>query len=136
MSISQDSQQQAKVPGQTTANIGEGLFLLNLLLPVLPLLFLVLLNLKHRNTTNIFLRAHLKQPLIGAIISTSLFLLGSLFIILTGGYKSISIQLIIVLEAYTLVVVIPLLIPGLIGLIKAMSGDSYRYPLIGKMLSN
>ena len=133
MSTSPDSQQ-VKTPGQATAITGEILFLLNLLLPVLPLLFLVLLNLKHRKTTNDFLRAHLKQPLIAAIISTSLFLLGILFIIMTGGYDSISIQLIIVLEAYTLIVVIPMLIPGLIGVIKAMSGDSYRYPLIGKWL--
>jgi len=118
MSTSPDSQQ-VETPGLATA---------------ITLLFLILLNLKHRETSNSFLRAHLKQPLIAGIISTSLFLLGSLFIILTGGYNSISIQFIIVLEAYTLIVVIPLLIPGLIGLIKSISGDTYRYPLIGKWL--
>lgn len=133
MSTSPDSQQ-TKTPGLATAITGEILFLLNLLLPVLPLLFLVFLNLKHRKTTSDFLRAHLQQPLIASIISTSLFLLGILFIIMTGGYKSISIQLIVVLEAYTLLVVIPLLIPGLIGVIRAMSGEVYSYPLIGKWL--
>lgn len=133
MSTSPDNQQ-PKTAGMATAITGETLFLLNLLVPVLPLLFLAWINLKHRNTTNNYLRAHLKQPLIAGIISTSLFLLGALFIILTGGYDSISIQLIVVLEAYTLLVVIPLLIPGLIGMIKAMSGDTYRYPLIGKWL--
>lgn len=133
MSTSLDNQP-LKIPGLATAITGEILFLLNLLLPVLPLLFLIFLNLKHRGTTNDFLRAHLKQPLIAAIISTSLFLLGILFIVMTGGYKSISIQLIVVLEVYTLIVVIPMLIPGLIGVIKAMSGENYRYPLIGRLL--
>lgn len=135
MSVSQDNPQ-TKVPGKTTGIAGEGLFLFNLLLPILPLVFLVFLNLKHRSTTSDFLRAHLRQPLLAAIISSSLFLLGSLYIIMTGGINSISIQLIVVLEAYTLLVVIPLIIPGLIGLLKAMSGNIYRYPLIGKILDS
>lgn len=126
--------QRVNTPGQGTAITGEILFLLNLLVPVLPLLFLVFLNLKHKNTDNPFLRAHLEQPLLAAGISTGLFLLGVLIIILTGGYQSISIQLIVVLEVYTVGVVIPLLIPGMIGLIRAMSGDIYRYPLIGRIL--
>ena len=135
MSVSQSNPQE-KAPGKATGIAGEGLFLFNLLLPILPLVFLVFLNLKHKNTTSEFLRAHLRQPLLAGIISSSLFLLGSLFIIMTGGYKSISFELIVVLEAYTLLVVIPLIIPGLIGLLKAMSGDIYRYPLIGKILDS
>ena len=133
MSTSPDNQQ-TNTPGQGTAIAGEILFLLNLLIPVLPLLLLVFLNLKHKNTDNQYLRAHLIQPLLAACISTTLFLLGVLIIILTGDYKSISIQLIIVLEVYTVAVVIPMLIPGLMGLIRAMSGDMYRYPLIGRVL--
>ncbi len=124
------------VPGHMTAIIGEVLYLLNLLMPILPLLFLIALNLKHRTTTNAYLRDHLKQPLVAAIISTNLFLLGCLFIIMTGGYKSISFELILVLEVYTLAVVMPFLVPGLIGIIKAISGDRYRYPLIGKLLDS
>lgn len=126
----------ATVPGHMTAIIGEGLYLLNLLLPILPLLFLILLNLKHRTATSAFLRDHLKQPMVGAIISSSLFLLGCLYIIMTGGYKSMSFEFILVLEVYTLAVVMPFLVPGLIGIVKAISGDRYRYPLIGKLLDN
>ena len=123
------------VPGKAAAVIGEGLFLLNLLIPLIPLLALIILNVKHRATKNDFLRAHLVQPLIGAIFSTTLFLLGCLYIVVSGGYTSISIQLLVVLEVYTLLIVIPLLIPGLMALIKAMSGEIYRYPLIRKWIS-
>ena len=129
------SDESKTIPGKPAAIIGEGLFLLNLLFPVLPLIPLAILNMKQRSTSNQYLRAHLKYPLVAALISTSLFLLGCLYIVLSGGYTSISIELIVVLEAYTLLVVIPLLIPGLIGLIKAMSGEIYRYPLIRKWVS-
>lgn len=123
------------IPGKVTAVSSEGLFLLNLLLPLVPLMPLVALNIKHRATNNEYLRAHLVHPLIAALFSTTMFLLGCLYIIVSGGHTSVSIQLIIVLEVYTLLVVIPLLIPGLIGLLKAMSGEIYRYPLIKKWVS-
>ena len=73
---------------------------------------------------------HLGQALAGALISTTLFILANLIIVLQGGYRSVT--ALIVFEVYFVVVVPIMLIPGLMALIKAMSGEPFRYPLIGR----
>lgn len=123
----------APIQGKAAAISGEGLFLLNLLFPLVPLLPLIVLHLKHRGTTNDYLRAHLVQPLIAACFSSILFIIGNLYILSVGSYRSI--QALITFEIYYVAVATPLLIPGLLGLIKAMSGEIYRYPLIRKWVS-
>ena len=60
-----------------------------------------------------------------AVIGEGLYLL----ILLLGGYRSL--HALVIFEVYYILVVPLFLIPGLIGLIKAMAGQIYRYPLIG-----
>ena len=84
------------------------------------------------------MRSHVIQPWSAALISTALFCLINLIAALAGGYTSldnlISIHSLVALEVYTLLVILPFLVPGLLALTKAMSGQAWRYPLIGRFL--
>ena len=115
--------------GKPLAVIGEGLYLLNLLFPLLPLLGLLWLYTRRHNHPAALVRVHLRQALLGAVIVALLFLGANLMILLLGGYRSL--HALVIFEVYYILVVPLFLIPGLIGLIKAMSGQIYRYPLIG-----
>ena len=117
---------------------GESLYLLNLLFPIIPLILLALVYFRSRSIHNEYLRSHTLQPWIAALISTALFLLINLVAWLMGGYASldslVSIHSLVALEIYTLLVVLPFLVPGLFALTKAMSGQVWRYPLLGRFL--
>jgi uncharacterized Tic20 family protein len=116
----------------------ESLYLLNLLFPVIPLVLLGILYFRSRSIHSEYLRSHTLQPWMAALVSTILFLLINLVAWLMGGYASldslVSIQSLVALEAYTLLVVLPFLIPGLFALTRAMSGQAWRYPLLGRLL--
>jgi len=119
--------------GTTIAMIAEGLFFLNLfLLPVVSFVILALLYLSQRKHESRLARNHLKQAFVAAAITTALFLLTNLVIVLNGGYQSVA--LLIAIEVYLVAVVTPFAIVAIFGLLKAMSQQEYRYPLIGKYL--
>ena len=117
---------------------GEGLYLLNLLFPGLPLLVLAWLYFRKRKGISLYLNGHLIQPLIAGIISTCLFIIINLVAAVSGGYSSldnlVSIHSLVALEVYILLVALPFIVPGLLGLTKAMAGQSYRYPFLGRFL--
>ncbi len=125
-------------PYKGRAIAAESLYLLNLLFPIIPLIFLAILYFRSRGVSSEFLRAHTLQPWIAALISTTLFLLINLVAWLMGGYTSlenlVSIHSLVALEVYTLLVILPFLVPGLFALTRAMSGQAWRYPLIGRFL--
>lgn len=116
--------------GKRIAVFSEALYLVNLLLPVIPFLFLLTLYFRHRQHESVVARNHLKQATTGATIATVVFIIANIVVMLFGGYKSIT--ALITFEVYYIVFVPLFLIPGLFGLIRAMSGESYRFPLIGK----
>ncbi len=119
--------------GTTIAMIAEGLFFLNLfLLPVVSFVILALLYFSQRNHESRLARNHLKQAFAGAGITTALFLLTNLLIVLNGGYQSVA--LLIAVEVYLVAVVTPFAIIAIFGLLKAMAQQEYSYPLIGKYL--
>lgn len=120
----------AEFPGKSYAVIGEGLYLLNLLFPVISLLGLAWFYFRYRDHETAMVRSHLRQAFIAAVISTLLFMSANMLIILLGGYRSL--HALIIFEVYCIAIVPLFLIPGLLGLIKAMAGQSYRYPLIGR----
>ncbi len=115
---------------KTLAVVSEGLYLLNLLFPLLPLLGLIWLRYRHRKHMAALVRNHLPQACRAACIATAVFIAANLLILLLGGYRSI--HALIVFEVYFIIVVPLFLIPGLFGLIKAMAAQTYRYPLIGR----
>ena len=117
--------------GSPLAIISEGLYLLNLLFPLLPLLGLSWFYSRHRNHATALVRIHLRQAFIAAFISTGIFLGANLLILSLGGYFSL--HALIIFEVYYIFVVPLLLFPGLIGLTKAISAQVYRFPLIGRL---
>ncbi len=125
-------------PYKGRAIAAESLYLLNLLFPIIPLFFLTLLYFRSRSIHNEYLRSHTLQPWGAALISTALFLIINLVAWLAGGYADmdtiVSIHSLVALEVYTLLVILPFLVPGLFALTKAMSGQAWRYPLIGRFL--
>ncbi len=125
-------------PYKGRAIAAESLYLLNLLFPIIPLIFLTFVYFRSRSVHSEYLRSHTLQPWIAALVSTALFLLINLVAWLMGGYASldklVSIHSLVALEVYTLLVILPFLIPGLFAITKAMSGQAWRYPLIGRFL--
>ncbi len=118
--------------GTTIAMIAEGLFFLNLfLLPVVGFVILALLYLSQRRHESRLARNHLKQAFVAAGITTALFL-PILLIVLDSGFESFA--LLIAVEIYLVAVVTSFAIVATFGLLKAMSQQEYRYPLIGKYL--
>ncbi len=118
-------------PGKTLAVTAETLFLVNLLLlPGLAFLALLLLYLTRRNSSAPLAANHLAQTTGVSVIGGALIVLVIALIVALGGFNS----------GYTWMVVIvyftfihsSLILLGVMGLVKAMSGQHFRYPLIGR----
>ncbi|MCB1583045.1 MAG: hypothetical protein R3E90_10340 [Marinicella sp.] len=112
------------------AIISHGLMLLNLLFPVLIYLFLVVYWLKHRKSEDRLLYVAINQAFIAATISTLLFILANVLILIFAQYKSTF--ALITFEIYFVFVVPIFLIPGLMGLVKSNAHLIYYYPLLGR----
>lgn len=116
--------------GQNLAVLAEALYLINLLLlPGLAFLLLLGLWLKYRDNAPRLARQHLKQATFvslwgGVLIVT----LTSLFI-LAGGLDWAGTWVLVIL--YFTCIHSTLVLFGMYGLIKAMSGQIWRFPLIG-----
>ncbi len=132
--------QQRPQEKQGLAITAEALYMLNLLFPLIPLFALATIFFRHRKDPSLFVRSHIIQPFVAALVSTSLFIIINLIAAFLGGYTSfdnlISIHSLVALEVYTLLVILPFLVPGLIGLTKAMSGYAWHYPVIGRFCDN
>lgn len=119
--------------GLRLAITAESLFLVNLLLvPGLAFLALAVLFFRHRKTTDPLARCHLDQTFTASLWGGLLLVVVNIVILLLGGYDS----------AYTWMVVIiyftichsSLILIGMLGLAKALSGKCFKYPLIGRAL--
>jgi len=117
-------------PGQNLAVLAEALFLINLLLaPGIGFAILLWLWLQNKDRAPPLARQHLKQ---------------TTFVSLWGGLLIVSLTALLILVGglyweYTWVAVIlyftcihsTLVLFGMYGLIKAMAGQTWRFPLIG-----
>jgi hypothetical protein len=117
-------------PGQNLAVIAESLYLANLLLaPGLAFAALLWLWLKHRDSAPALARQHLKQTtfvsLYGGILIVSF---SAVFIGLGGLYWEWTWVLVIL---YFTCIHSTLVLFGMFGLARALSGQTWRYPLIG-----
>ena len=111
----------------------QALLLINLLLlPGLAFLVLLGLYLKLRRTGSEFSRFYLQQSLSASLWAGILLVACNLLIIGVGGYDGPWTWLIVIL--YFTMAHSTLIILGMIGLIKAMAGQYWRYPLIGGLL--
>ncbi|MCB1864156.1 MAG: hypothetical protein KDG50_01900 [Chromatiales bacterium] len=122
-----------KTPGQALAVSAEVLYLVNLmLLPGVAFLALLILFLLQRRHSPPLALNHLTQTTGVSIIGGGLIVIILAVIVATGGLDA----------AYTWVVAVlyftfihsTLILCGVIGLVRALAGQTWRYPLIGRHL--
>ena len=116
--------------GQNLAVLAEALFLINLLLaPGIAFAILLWLWLRYKDSAPPLARQHLKQAtfvsLWGGLLIVSLI---TLFILVGGLYWEYTWVAVIL---YFTCIHSTLVLFGMFGLIKALAGQTWRYPLIG-----
>jgi hypothetical protein len=120
-------------PGQRLAILAESLYLANLLVaPGLAFGVLLYLYGKHASSAPPLARCHLRQTLSASLWAGALLILVNLLILLLGGYRTAYTWLLVIL--YFVVCHTSLVLLGMFGLAKAMAGQCYRYPLVGRPL--
>ena len=109
----------------------ETLFLVNLLLlPGLAFAALLLLYLARRKEAPPLAANHLSQTVGVSLIGGVLIVFVIALIVLLGGFDSGYTWMVVLL--YFTFIHSSLILMGVIGLVRAMNGQHYRYPLIGK----
>ena len=130
MPVSADSEQ-TEIPGQSLAVWAETLYLANLLLaPGLAFLMLLWLYFKRSAEMPALARCHLRQTISASIWAGVLLVIANLIIILLGGYAAPKTWMIVIIYFTTCHSTLVLL--GVLGLAKAMAGQKYVYPLVGR----
>ena len=119
--------------GQNLAVLAESLFLINLLLlPGLAFAGLLVLWLKNRDSAPPLARQHLRQTTFVSLVGGFLIVSLSGIILAFGGFDRAWTWVVLVL--YFTCIHSTLVLFGMYGLIKAMSGQVWRFPLIGPAL--
>ncbi|NNJ73480.1 MAG: hypothetical protein HKP09_09890 [Enterobacterales bacterium] len=113
--------------------VAHSLYLANLLFTGVTLIILLVVYKHYYSKVPALMQAHLRQATAGAIITSLIFLILNSIIYTFVGYFSVS--GLVVLEVYYMFIVPLCVIPGIIGLTKALKGQSYYYPLIGRLVS-
>jgi len=118
-------------PGQALAVVAESCFLLNLIfLPVIGFIILTILYFRYRNIAPSLARCHLCQTFKASIWAGIMLVLVNALIILFGGYDSPSVWIIVIL--YLTSFHAAFIMYGTFGLTRAMNGQHYHYPVIGR----
>jgi hypothetical protein len=113
--------------------LAEGLYLANLLvLPGLAFVVLALLYLRRDRTARPLFAAHLEQTFAASLWAGALLVLVNLLILALGGYRGPYTWTVVIV--YFTVCHSSLVLLGMFGLAKAMAGQCFRYPLIGRTL--
>ena len=121
------------VPGQGLATLAESLYLVNLLLlPGLAFIALLVVYLRNIHTAPALAVCHLRQTLSASLWAGVLLLVANSLIVLLGGYQSPHTWMVVVLYFTTCHATLVLL--GVLGLAKALAGQCYRFPLVGRAL--
>ena len=122
-------------PDKRVAVLAEALYLSNLLLlPGLAFVGQIFLYLKHHNAASPLARCHLRQTLVASIWAGVLLGPVTVLTLAVGGYDSIgawTAALIYFITCHT-----SLILLGVVGLSRAMSGQLWRYPIIGPACGN
>jgi len=120
--------------GQNLAVLAEALYLINLLLlPGLAFLGLVALWLMYKDNAPPLARQHLKQTTWVSLVGGFLIIVLSSLIVALGGLDWEWTWVILVL--YFTCVHSTLVLLGMYALIKAMNGQTWRFPLIGPAIN-
>ena len=124
-----------KVDGQDFAVLFESLYVANLLfLPVLAFIILVFLFLKKHGSLPPLANSHLEQTISAGFLTAIMFFVAALTIMMMRlvGVEDITLWLIAII-LYTIVYATMLLL-GILGLAKALSGKCWSYPVVGRKL--
>lgn len=120
-----------EIPGQPLAAWAEVLYLSNLLIaPGLAFLILLWLYFRRSANTPSLAVCHLRQTIVASIWAAALLLITSLAILQLGGLNSATTWIIVIL--YFLTCHATLVLLGVFGLTKALAGQKFSYPLIGR----
>lgn len=130
--MSPSDNESASLPaGQTLAVTAEVLYLANLLLlPGLAFLALLVIWAKRRHSAPALARCHLRQTLTASLWAGALLVIANAAIILLGGYHQPSTWVVAIL--YFTIFHSTLVLLGVLGLARAMAGQAYVFPLIGR----
>jgi len=129
MPVSEDNEQE--IPGQSLAVWAEVLYLSNLLIaPGLAFAALLWLFFKRSADMPALARCHLRQAISASIWAGALLVIANVTIILLGGYAAPNTWVIVIIYFTTCHSTLVLL--GVLGLAKAMAGQKYVYPLVGR----
>lgn len=121
----------ADVPGYRLAVAAESLYLVNLMLaPGLGFGVLAMLWLKHHREAPALARCHLDQTFYVSLIGGAAIVVASALVIAAGGLEWAWTWVIVIL--YFTLIHSTLIMLGMVGLAKALSGKLYVYPLIGR----
>lgn len=108
----------------------EVLYLINLLLlPGLAFIGLLWLTYRHKNSSSAVVRCHLKQTLVASIWAGILLTAVAVAILAMGGLFVPASWIVAIL--YVLCCHATLVLLGVVGLSRALAGQTYIYPLIG-----
>jgi uncharacterized Tic20 family protein len=121
----------AEIPGYRLAVAAESLYLVNLMLaPGLAFLPLAWLWLNHHRDATPLARCHLDQTFQVSLIGGTAIVVAIALIIAAGGLNWAWTWVIVVL--YFTLIHSTLIMFGMVGLAKALSGKLYVYPLVGR----
>jgi uncharacterized Tic20 family protein len=121
--------------GQNLAVLAEALYLINLLLlPGIAFVLLLGLWLKYKDSAPALARQHLKQTTFVSMIGGFLIIVLSALIIALGGLNWEWTWVILII--YFTCIHSTLVLLGMYALIKAMNGQTWRFPLIGPAIDD
>ena len=121
----------AQPAGQTLAVVAEALYLVNLLLvPGVAFVILVIINFIKIKSAPPLAVCHLRQTVSAILWAGVILVIINIAIISMGGFDWSWTWVIVVL--YFTLCHTTLVLLGALGLAKAMSGQFYRYPLVGR----
>ena len=124
-------QEEPDAPGQTLAVWAESLYLCNLLLaPGFCFAFLLWLYFKQRESAPPLALCHLRQAIAGSLWAALLLGVVTVIVIALSGYDSEATWVVVI--TYFVCFHSTLVLLGVVGLAKAMAGQKYVYPLIGR----
>ncbi len=119
------------VPGYALAVACEAIYLVNLMLaPGLAFLVLCALWLRHRHSAPPLARCHLAQTFSASLWAGVLLVAANALILAIGGYDAPGTWVVAVL--YFTVCHATLIFFGAVGLARAMAGETWRFPLVGR----
>ena len=122
---------EADTAGQSLAVAAETLFLINLMLaPGLAFIVLLVLYLLKRGDADSLALNHLSQT-VGVSVAGGVLIIFIIALILAlGGFDSGYVWMVVIL--YFTLIHSSLILMGMFGLVKALDGQHFTYPLIGR----